>query len=63
MYAILQRYSASSCRVALLQLALWDEIFLLDIPALLQELREDDWTLLATGLFNNGTILKLGMLL
>ena len=46
--------------VALLQLALWDEVFLLDIPALLLELTDDDWRLLATWFFNNDAVLKLG---
>ena len=46
--------------VALLQLALWDEVFLLDVPALLRELTDDDWRLLATGFFNNDAVLKLG---
>ena len=46
--------------VALLQLALWDQVFLLDVPALLVELTDDDWRLLATGFFNNETVLKLG---
>ncbi len=44
----------------MLQLALWHEVYLLDVPALQQELTEDDWKHLVFGLFNNDTILKLG---
>ncbi len=47
-------------RVALLQLAVWDRVFLLDIPVLLHGLSEDDWRLLATQFLNKESILKLG---
>ncbi|XP_021375991.1 exonuclease mut-7 homolog isoform X2 [Mizuhopecten yessoensis] len=47
-------------RVALMQLAVLDHIFLLDVISLSQQLQEDDWQQFVACVFCNPAILKLG---
>ncbi|KAK3600347.1 hypothetical protein CHS0354_015943 [Potamilus streckersoni] len=47
-------------KVALLQLAVKDHVYLLDIPALEREFNDADWKQLATDIFCRDDVLKLG---
>ncbi|KAK3087840.1 hypothetical protein FSP39_011359 [Pinctada imbricata] len=53
-------FGTTQQRVGLMQFAVMDHIFLLDIPQLMTVLSPDDWRGLATEVFCNRAVLKLG---